>query len=107
MRKRRSMKWMYFNPHSREGSDVASKKYVITGNISIHTPAKGVTNGEISPTADTLISIHTPAKGVTTVAQSPGVTRMISIHTPAKGVTIHLVRSQTATEFQSTLPRRE
>ena len=34
-----------------------------------------------------IISIHTPAKGVTELQQLKKVTRMISIHTPAKGVT--------------------
>ena len=56
--------------------------------ISIHTPAKGVTQKaqyRVSPVNK--ISIHTPAKGVTgeewIVVNDP----TISIHTPAKGVT--------------------
>ena len=56
---------IYFNPHSRKGSDTA--KIVLTEalEISIHTPARGVT--DIPYVAAYLydISIHTPARGVT------------------------------------------
>ena len=77
--------------------------------ISIHTPAKGVTTPATLATRtakfqSTLprrewllvahvkwcfehISIHTPAKGVTIQAVSGQLTIEISIHTPAKGVT--------------------
>ena len=37
----------------------------ITAKISIHTPARGVTEPEIATRLETLISIHTPARGVT------------------------------------------
>ena len=33
----------YFNPHSREGSDAIEEKKLMFMDISIHTPAKGVT----------------------------------------------------------------
>ena len=119
-----------FNPHSREGSDgihcVATQK----SEISIHTPAKGVTRTGASVWLGVRISIHTPAKGVTgrcTGSESgyvisihtpaKGVTDLdivgvyaikISIHTPAKGVTaITFVFLNSCQEFQSTLPRRE
>ena len=65
-----------FNPHPREGGDV--KAFIVSQsafNISIHTPAKGVTDAGIFCVYDTDISIHTPAKGVTrssvTVIVSP------------------------------------
>ena len=78
----------YFNPHSREGSDdnctidkdfkklfqstlprrewrerSNGKSYAV--KISIHTPAKGVTNRKREYSNSRDISIHTPAKGVT------------------------------------------
>ncbi|EEA82733.1 hypothetical protein CLONEX_01349 [[Clostridium] nexile DSM 1787] len=37
----------------------------IVERISIHTPAKGVTDSTSSRSNPTHISIHTPAKGVT------------------------------------------
>ena len=99
-----------FNPHSREGSDSIAIKLIAFPSISIHTPAKGVTehgcNGQLSEIyfnphsregSDFVkgaserqwsdISIHTPAKGVTHSLQVPAWTSLISIHTPAKGVT--------------------
>ena len=55
-----------FNPHSREGSDnVLDTTISILCNISIHTPAKGVTPFSTNYGCGFLISIHTPAKGVT------------------------------------------
>ena len=79
-------------------------------DISIHTPAKGVTENKIrwagnvknfnphsregsdifgkSPLPISDISIHTPAKGVTTRSDLESFILSISIHTPAKGVTI-------------------
>ncbi len=66
----------YFNPHSREGSDVGWWDCQDWSRISIHTPAKGVTLLRSRNAIDVLhfnphsregsdISIHTPAKGVT------------------------------------------
>ena len=76
--------------------------------ISIHTPAKGVTNGTDVSGITATISIHTPAKGVTNGTDVSGITATISIHTPAKGVTVTCVRRYKNTMlFQSTLPRRE
>ena len=79
-------------------------------DISIHTPAKGVTRppthkvgqtGNFNPHSregsdarakpaipHTPISIHTPAKGVTGVEPEGDPATFISIHTPAKGVTL-------------------
>ena len=54
-----------FNPHSREGSDKYMAQGVGVGFISIHTPAKGVTQTALSDAVWDKISIHTPAKGVT------------------------------------------
>ena len=98
--------------------------------ISIHTPAKGVTNSETELWPGAYISIHTPAKGVTWNSGEAMLQRDyfnphsregsdvldddmiagdgISIHTPAKGVTGYAVTIEVYTDqFQSTLPRRE
>ena len=77
----------YFNPHSREGSDHPLPIHRTYRQISIHTPAKGVTKPEAYDRPEDKISIHTPAKGVTDDCAGSSKTRMISIHTPAKGVT--------------------
>ena len=63
-----TIKILYFNPHSREGSDyrIRCEPYYI--NISIHTPAKGVTGTIHTILNYQAISIHTPAKGVTVIA---------------------------------------
>ena len=74
-----------FNPHSREGSD--------------HCIAYAAFDWEIS--------IHTPAKGVTINAMQTKLLELISIHTPAKGVTVSMVYLSFRSSFQSTLPRRE
>ena len=55
----------YFNPHSREGSDAKQLGVKSDFEISIHTPAKGVTNLKGLDIVCVYISIHTPAKGVT------------------------------------------
>ena len=83
---------------------------LLVGVISIHTPAKGVTMGDLLHFCRESISIHTPAKGVTIVDNPAYCERtnfnphsregsddksdtlkrifFISIHTPAKGVTV-------------------
>ena len=55
-----------FNPHSREGRDKTRGCPTIgSAVISIHTPAKGVTQQDKTNKFNATISIHTPAKGVT------------------------------------------
>ena len=85
------METLYFNPHSREGSDADEDGIPLFGWISIHTPAKGVTvtawfwmscihdfnphsreGSDHAKNKDDFIdriSIHTPAKGVTNLEQ--------------------------------------
>ena len=55
----------YFNPHSRKGSDHDSTKRCTPFLISIHTPARGVTSPVFGRVIPERISIHTPARGVT------------------------------------------
>ena len=76
----------YFNPRSREGSDLfVAVKVWYPMKISIHAPAKGAT-------------IHT-LRGYTICD--------ISIHAPAKGATYLQITIPIRQQFQSTLPRRE
>ena len=56
---------LYFNPHSRKGSDLSFHIWPVPLNISIHTPARGVTDTAIHSVQTKAISIHTPARGVT------------------------------------------
>ena len=57
---------VHFNPHSREGSDeTQTSTRALPKQISIHTPAKGVTKIVWVAKLRLSISIHTPAKGVT------------------------------------------
>ena len=60
---------------------------VTINRISIHTPAKGVTQRASRVFSLLPISIHTPAKGVTFPYFKSLSGISISIHTPAKGVT--------------------
>ena len=79
----------------------------LTLEISIHTPARGVT---VVPETDfprLAISIHTPARGVTQMALAMAKGRVISIHTPARGVTWMNRDGKFEYKFQSTLPQGE
>mgnify|MGYP000286339487 CR=1 FL=1 len=74
-------------------------------NISIHTPARGVTRPlSIMERSDT-ISIHTPARGVTEMVVPDAIRLAISIHTPARGVTQMVRYGRIDILFQSTHPR--
>ena len=98
-----------FNPHSRKGSDRTTTKEKAIWLISIHTPARGVTESQHGTHEDFMnfnphsrkgsdngisevclchiISIHTPARGVTSPTEYLTSSSGISIHTPARGVT--------------------
>ena len=100
----------YFNPRSREGSDLwisstsrssrtfqstlprrerRCKQYARGSRlpISIHAPAKGATIKARWNEGYTLISIHAPAKGATSCRVNQNAQLRISIHAPAKGAT--------------------
>ena len=96
-----------FNPHSREGSDSILSVPASHHDISIHTPARGVTVIELISLLDKKISIHTPARGVTVDTVSYPEIEGISIHTPARGVTVRSTGAEETEKFQSTLPRGE
>ena len=99
-----------FNPHSRKGSD-DKQLWIYTGYtyISIHTPARGVTEIPDNDGMTQNISIHTPARGVTImIFMMQTATNRISIHTPARGVTVpELFPDPVQKQFQSTLPQGE
>ena len=56
-----------FNPHTHEGCDQQQGKILLTAQVSIHTPTKGVTYQEPREHRRAGVSIHTPTKGVTPV----------------------------------------
>ena len=120
---------IYFNPHSRKGSDDKVYFQIRHWVISIHTPARGVTGTNTDSHRSFRISIHTPARGVTGSDSSEPCKRCnfnphsrkgsdifsirilrhisISIHTPARGVTIIIRNIINYLRFQSTLPQGE
>ena len=55
----------YFNPRSREGSDLNEAKKRFKYDISIHAPVKGATLYRELVTLPSGISIHAPVKGAT------------------------------------------
>ena len=61
------------------------------GEISIHTPTRGVTNPCGKAFCGFKISIHTPTRGVTFVPGAGFIFLQISIHTPTRGVTAKLL----------------
>ena len=131
MRQPHRMNWnAYFNPRSREGSDLRKSSVYADSEISIHAPAKGATVKAELLQQYHPISIHAPAKGATLHIGLSAIPTLISIHAPAKGATDHNrkawirdcdfnPRSREGSDdssigerevffiFQSTLPRRE
>ena len=105
---------LYFNPRSREGSDLSLAVVYAVVEISIHAPVKGATripslnfdgayhfnprsregsNHRLAaPTHQRRISIHAPVKGATILVMYLFLSLMISIHAPVKGATISVVR---------------
>ena len=62
--------------------------YRLDGQISIHTPARGVTIAIVFKSLYFCISIHTPARGVIDTLTVTLILIDISIHSPARGVTL-------------------
>ena len=97
----------YFNPRSREGSDACarfSRRVAIDFNPRSREGSDA--GGPRIPLTDK-ISIHAPVKGATYYSQRHFCRRLISIHAPAKGATHGTRARQRSHGFQSTLPRRE
>ena len=78
----------YFNPRSREGSDVAPfPEGLESPAISIHAPARGATKNINDILKNPEISIHAPARGATKGFALIEPDGKISIHAPARGAT--------------------
>ena len=119
---------MFQSTHPRRVWRKSTLRAVSIGNVSIHTPTKGVTYGWCWSKRRVFVSIHTPTKGVTGSRHqvcfftsvsihtpTKGVTYLIpirfigckvSIHTPTKGVTGKSPAIRSSSQFQSTHPRR-
>ena len=57
----------YFNPRSREGSDILGGYKMSKKFISIHAPVKGATKPRRAKAMKNDISIHAPVKGATKI----------------------------------------
>ena len=89
----------YFNPRSREGSDLDASEYRAACVISIHAPVKGATSPGAYGQQPGGISIHAPVKGATTSGRVVGIIDGISIHAPVKGATRWTARSAAWTPY--------
>ena len=120
---------IYFNPRSREGSDLSASLPACASTAFqstlprrerpprswLHAPAIDFNprSREGSDLVTSLygyvrsISIHAPAKGATPVLPALRQRTGISIHAPAKGATLDSSIIASMQGFQSTLPRRE
>ena len=78
----------YFNPRSREGSDLCMVNIKLFLVISIRAPAKGATSSGIHLYDSRNISIRAPAKGATFCNNGSANYCSISIRAPAKGATV-------------------
>ena len=99
---------VYFNPRSREGSDISdncNNFRMIRFQSTLPRRERQSSLTEFSCVL--MISIHAPAKGATISCPSKVLFCNISIHAPAKGATYLLPAALQAQRFQSTLPRRE
>ena len=97
-----------FNPHSREGSDAFPNYYSIIFEISIHTPAKGVTNlGRQTDTPNIDFNPHS-REGSDQILLPPKRCKFKFQSTlPRREWQVRQVGVNLGLRFQSTLPRRE
>ena len=99
---------IYFNPRSREGSDMILVIILQKFMISIHAPAKGATPLDEKLGLVPKISIHAPAKGATTLPEASWILRRNFNPRSREGSdSIRLGKLANKQIFQSTLPRRE
>lgn len=96
-----------FNSHPREGGDFSNIDHAIpVGDISIPTPAKGVTLPLYGSRGYLAISILTPARGVTCPQKRTAIHAAISILTPAKGGDSQLSASAASASDFNSHPRK-
>ena len=98
----------YFNPRSREGSDIWRKLHcrisyrfqsTLPRRERQHTESKHCVRNHFNPRSREGSDASSRRNGLVFLA--------ISIHAPAKGATQKQLRILTIQKFQSTLPRRE
>ena len=98
----------YFNPRSREGSDILTSIITLRQNLFQSTlPRRERHSSKMITSMSGAISIHAPAKGATSSKMITSMSGAISIHAPAKGATPKHEAFHPIYRFQSTLPRRE
>ena len=96
-----------FNPHSRVGSDAPTPPgSPQAGRFNPHSRV-GSDHRVTGPCSSHQVSIHTPAWGVTVALSERKLLEEVSIHTPAWGVTLPSLSFVAVMGFQSTLPRGE
>ena len=105
----RCFRFGYFNPRSREGSDVLGMSIYHCSIKFQSTLPRGERLKLLTEYKSTsLISIHAPARGATELSFLVLPPISISIHAPARGATLHhLLVFFGRCQFQSTLPRGE
>ena len=98
----------YFNPRSREGSDVCFRVYERL-SIYFNPRSREGSDNSVKPFVIRIdsISIHAPARGATLFRNVMQLETQISIHAPARGATVKELCEIVWGEFQSTLPRGE
>ena len=99
---------MYFNPRSREGSDMSLDEFTVMLDISIRAPAKGATGFPLLQYLLTYISIRAPAKGATTLILIMELRKKYFNPRSREGSDMGLWGlNDMVLAFQSALPRRE
>ena len=83
------VKYFYFNPRSREGSDALTKwKSMSSIEFQSTLPWRERLANPINFNSPVLISIHAPVKGATKFKLDGIKFKTISIHAPVKGATV-------------------
>ena len=96
----------YFNPRSREGSD---KDCIIIQNTALNfNPRSREGSDEYHDFVQyrIYISIHAPARGATLHALRLRSVSSISIHAPARGATLHALRLRSVSSISIHAPAR-
>ena len=98
----------YFNPRSREGSDMPELRLTCGKKISIHAPARGATaTASVGFARFVNFNPRSREGSDDQLAKTIDDANKISIHAPARGATGLFLHSTWRSGFQSTLPRGE
>ena len=99
---------LYFNPHSRKGSDQGAEMLCYAKNNFNPHSRKGSDSYVVDQDGNVADFNPHSRKGSDRALWSAGINNQISIHTPARGVTMSTFTTATSMErFQSTLPQGE